>query len=229
MFNIAIIFGLLISTTHYFSEVICQRCKTGKEYSPLFSFSAGISTTYIFLHLFPRFSIGAAQTSQYLFISVLAGFVVLHLVEKYIYQHSPEEKLLRELALEDSIISFIYHLFVGIVLVSLFSQSFTEGLLFFFIVLFYTAISTLPVDVPKFRSMRIIVASSTSIGVILSSFVFKSITPLSQPWIYYNIMGFIIGALSFTVTRHSLPHGKKGSPLYFTLGVVLYTLLIFFI
>ncbi len=229
MFNIAIIFGLLISITHYFSEIICQRCRTGKEYSPLFSFSAGISTTYIFLHLFPKFSIGAAETSQYLFISVLAGFVILHLVEKYIYQHSPEEKLLRELALEDSVISFIYHIFIGIVIVSLFSQSFTEGLLFSMIVLLYTSISTLPVDAPKINSMRVAVASSTLIGVLLASFVLKDITPASQPMVYYSLMGFIIGALSFTVTRHSLPHGKKGSPLYFILGVVLYSVLIFMI
>ena len=179
--------------------------------------------TYVFLHLLPQFSQGIANVSRLLSLSILFGFVVFHIVEKYIYQHSPEDKLLRELAIEDSITSFIYHFVIGIILVSFINQGVHEGILFFIPVLFYTAVSTLPVDMTKFKSIKLLLAVSTLLGILFAQFVYTNINPI----LYFGLLGFIIGTLLFTVTRHSIPKMKEGKPLYFLIGVVIYTILIF--
>ena len=103
---VSIAFGTIIGIAHYFNELFSL--KSEKYRNKIISFSAGISITYIFLHLLPEFI--AAQINRFIFLSILLGFVIFHLVEKYIYQHSSEDKLLKELAIEDSITSFIYHL-----------------------------------------------------------------------------------------------------------------------
>jgi hypothetical protein len=218
---IAIVFGIIMSIVHYFSQDIKFLSK--KYADEIRSLSAGIAITYLFLHLFPQFSYGVNELSNFLFISILVGFVIFHIVEKYIYQHSPEEKLFKGLALEDSIISFIYHFVIGIVLVSFVNQGFLNGLLFLIPVLLFTLVSTLPVDITKVKGVRIIVALSTLLGVIFAEFIY---TNIGLP-IFFTLLGFIIGALAFTVTRHAIPKGKAGKPLFFIIGVIVYTILIF--
>ncbi len=211
-----------MSIVHYFSERIGIKFK--KCNSELASFSAGLSIAYIFLVLFPEFSYGISQENRLLFVSILFGFGILHLIEKYIYQHYPKAKVLKELALEDSTISFIYHFIIGMIIVSFFNKTFSDGLLFFIPVMFYTAVSTLPVNMTKSKIVKFILASSTTLGVLFSMFIYGSNT---HHLAYILLLGFIIGALCFTVIRHSLPNGKKGKPLFFIIGVVIYSIIIF--
>jgi len=86
--------------------------------------------------------------------------------------------------------------------------------------LFYTAVSTLPVDKTKFMAIRFVLSMSTLLGVLFASFV--NIIPM----IYYALLGTVIGILLFTIIRHSIPSGKEGKPLSFTIGVIVYTLII---
>ncbi|MBW2965886.1 hypothetical protein KY342_02150 [Candidatus Woesearchaeota archaeon] len=218
---IAIILGIIMGIFHYFSDILCLKCKPYQNY--LISFSAGISITYIFLHLLPQFTYGITQISNFLFLSILIGFVIFHIVEKYIYQHSPEDKLLRELAVEDSITSFIYHFVIGIILVSFVNQGLSEGILFFIPVFLFTAVSTLPVDMTKFKSIKAILAVSTLLGIIFATFIYPNMNQI----IYFALLGFIIGALLFTVTRHSIPKKRQGKPFYFIIGVIIYSVLIY--
>ncbi len=218
---ISLLFGLIMGFAHYFSEEFYSRYKL--HYGKIISFSAGIAVTYIFLDLFPNFSEGAAQIDKLLFLSVLIGFVSFHLIEKYIYQHSPEKKLFKELAIEDSVISFIYHFVVGMLIVSFLNQNLLRGILFFIPVLIYTGVSTLPVDITESKIIRIIVALSTLFGIVFVKYIYTTMSPL----IFNILLGFIVGTLFFTVTRHSIPIGKKGQPMYFILGVLFYTLILF--
>lgn len=219
---IAVLFGMIMSIVHYFSEQIGIKFK--KCSGELVSFSAGLSIAYIFLSLFPEFSYGVSQENRLLFVSILFGFAMLHLIEKYTYQHSPKAKILKKLALEDSAISFIYHFIIGMIIVSFFNKNFSDGLLFFVPVMFYTAVSTLPVDMTKSKIVKVILASSTTLGVLFSLFVYGS---SMHRLAYLLLLGFIIGALCFTVIRHSLPKGKKGKPLFFIIGVIIYSIIIF--
>ena len=130
---------------------------------------------------------------------------------------------MRELALEDSVISFIYHLVIGIILVSFINQGLGQGILFFIPVFLYTAVSTLPVDISQSKIINLVVSSSTFLGVLIGGGFYQN----AHPIVYLALLGFIIGALSFTVFRHSIPQGSKGKPLLFTIGVILYAIVIF--
>jgi hypothetical protein len=219
---IAILFGLLMGVVHYFSETILDKFKSHKW--KLISFSAGISITYLFLNLFPRFVSSVSKENKFLFLSILFGFVIFHVIEKYIYkQKLSEYKRLKEVAIEDSTISFIYHFIIGMMIVSFFNQSFFEGMLFFIPVLLYTSVDTIPVDRTNSKIAKAILSFSTLLGILFSTFFYKNMGNM----VYLVLLGFIIGALTFTVTRHSIPDGKKGSPLFFIFGVIIYSIIIF--
>jgi hypothetical protein len=216
---VSIAFGTIIGIAHYFSELFCLKCE--KYRGMIISFSAGISITYIFLHLLPEFV--AAKMNRWIFLSILFGFVIFHIVEKYLYQHSPEDKLLKELAIEDSITSFIYHFIIGVILVSFVNQGIKQGILFFIPVLFYTSVSTLPVDMTKSKIIKAILSISTLLGILFAKFIYPDINSV----LYYSLLGLIIGTLLFTVTRHSIPKLREGKPFFFVIGVIIYTMLIY--
>ncbi len=221
MAPIALIMGLVMSFVHYYSEEFVLRCYHFRD--QLVSFTAGISIAYLFLTLFPEFSSGSfAVGGRTLFMFVLIGFALFHLVEKYIYQHVPKSKILRDLAIEDSVISFVYHFMAGIVLFEFVKTDLRFGILFFIPILIHTSVSTLPVDAPKNNLVAIILASSTFLGVLFGTYMQAYITPS----VIFTLMGFVSGTLLFTLTRHTLPAKEHGSPLFFLVGVLFYVIII---
>lgn len=216
---IPLIFGLVMGVVHYLSERI--RLKFKKQENKVISFSAGVAITYIFLELFPKFSEGVAEISRFLFLSILLGFVILHIVEKYLYQHDLDRKKLKQdLALVGAIVSFTYHFIIGMIAVNLITRGLEKGFLLFIPVLLYTAVDTMPVWTPKQKVGKLVLASSTILGVLFASFGHISTT------MNYIFLGFIIGVLSYSSTRHSIPAGKRGKPFWFFIGAVFYSLII---
>jgi|TARA_Y100000310_G_scaffold241949_1_gene246096 hypothetical protein len=208
----------LIGIVDYFSPRLIKSVK--HFHAELISASAGVAITYLFMDLFPRFANGLPREHNYLFLTVLLGFGLLHIVEKFLYQHYSKSKLRKELAIEGSVVTAIYHFFIGIVLVSLITQDPTEGVLFFLPIFLYTSLSTLHVHSPKYKSIRFVVALATLAGVL-----FAQRNPIN-PLIGTALLGVIIGALCYTVTRHSLPTGRAGKPFYFVLGALAYVILL---
>ena len=218
----ALIASLLIVFASYFNRNIVKACSNFR--SQLISFSAGIGVTYVFLQLFPEFVEKTVDSYHpALFLSVLFGFIIFFLAEKYVYQHYEATALIRELELEDSTISFVYHFIIGIVLVDLFLLNKSEGILFFIPIFLNTAIHVLPFDLTTSNIIRGIVASSTFLGALVASFIF-----MPSQFIIIILVGFIVGTLVFSVIRHSLPSGKEGRPEFFVLGVLAYCILIIF-
>lgn len=218
--NAAIVFSLAMGLFHYFSEEFCLQCSKYKNH--ILSFSAGVSVTYIFLYLFPEF-VNNVVADRLLPISILVGFALFHITEKYIYQKSPKKKWRQRFAVEDSIISFVYHFILGILIVVFLNQGIIRGTLFYAPVLIYTAISTLPVDAPKSKFVAGLLAASTLLGTLFALYVYPGIPQI----VISSLLGFLIGVLSFTVFRHSIPEGKEGSPLFFILGILLYLSFLF--
>lgn len=213
-----LILAIVLAIAHYYSEEFVELFS--KKLSKMLSFSAGIAISYIILYLLPKFTYTAFKQSHYMFLAVLTGFVMFYIVDKWIYKHAPKSKLRKELALEDSLVSFVYHFFVGAILVSLVQLSLVETLFFFFPVVFFTAASALPFQVPPSKKMQWILASSTIIGAIFAmSFFINAI-------IYNAMMGLVIGMMFFTTTRHTMPKGPKGYPMYFFLGTCVYSALV---
>ncbi len=215
---LAIILGLAMSLAHHFSYELVQKLRS--HHSMLLSFSAGISTTYLFLELLPYFSEGAAELGRHMFVFILIGFVLIHLAEKFIYFHFYKNKLRRELALENAAVSFIYHFLIGMLLVGFARDNPYEALLFFIPVFLHTTFHAIPVIVSKSPIVRLVLASSTLLGVIFSLFILTEISLFTK----FALIGLVTGIFIYTVTRHALPLGRKGAPAYFIMGLLSYVL-----
>lgn len=214
---ISLLLAILIGVAQFLSEEMEQFL--GNYYTQVISFAAGISITYLFLDLLPHYSLQVVQQTELLFLSLLFGFIFVHLIEKYLYQHSKQQQLEKNLAEVNLATSFSYHFILGIIIVDFIQQSLDQAILFFIPILIFTAVSTLPVRLHFNVKWNIFVSSATVLGVIIALFFSQQI-----PTVIFNaLLGFVIGALLFSVIRHSLPPGKKGKPLFFVIGVLVYT------
>ena len=88
-------------------------------------------------------------------------------------------------------------------------------------ILTFTLVRTLPMQPHHSKLKADLMSSSTIIGVFIA-LIWKGI-PL---WFEFSLIGLAIGILLYTVIRHHIPFGRKGKTGYFTLGFVLYALLI---
>lgn len=218
--GLAISIGIAALIIHILSPDIVKLF--GKALPKFTSVAAGISVAYLFMQLLPEFIQGVIETNRLLFLTSLMGFLSFNLIEKYIYQTAPENKLARELAIEDSIIHGIYYFMVGLLLVYLANISAEEVLLFGLPVLIHLAISTLPLDVSKSHAINFLIGATPILGVLAGTYFLTSI-PIA---FVFSMIGFVIGTMLFTITRHAIPQGKAGEPMYFALGATTYALLI---
>ena len=213
---IAIILGVVLGLVQFFHEHIYEVCKN--FYDKIISVSAGISISYIFLDLFPNFTNEATITNRYIFISVLIGFALLHLIEKYVYQHTSPSLIEKRLEISNQLISFIYHFILGIIILDFAEESIPEAILLFIPIVIFTAVSTIPIQQHPSKKVNFIVALSTPTGVIIA-FLLQSILTLE---IITILIGVVIGGLLFSIIRHSIPMGANGKPSYFLLGILIY-------
>ncbi|PIN76668.1 hypothetical protein COV17_01630 [Candidatus Woesearchaeota archaeon CG10_big_fil_rev_8_21_14_0_10_36_11] len=219
-YYLPLLLALLIGATYYLSNKF--NFKKRSYHHKIVSFSAGVSITYVLLELFPAFTERVLFLNKYFFISVLVGFIAHHFIEKYIYQHIRKDELVKTLSLEDNVFSYAYHIILGILLVIFIKESITKGILFFIPVVSFTFVSMLPTEPHVSTKKAIILASSTLIGTLFATFIWTSY----QLWIETLLIGIVLGILLYTVIRHHIPFGKKGRIGYFTIGFVLYSLLI---
>ena len=209
----AMLFAVLLGLVQYFSKNLRKKCQQVE----MTSFSAGIAVTYLFLELMPK--IDGPLPQAWYFVTPLIGFVVVHLIEKYIYQHSPKDRWQRQVGVEESAVLFLYHVIVGMILALIAEDGWLQAVLFFIPMMFYTAIRATRFEDTLSWYIRLGMSAATAVGVALTiAFNLATLQTL--------LIGFIVGALLFTTSRHMLPFDKQGRPAYFTLGVVVYGILI---
>jgi len=217
---IAVFFAFIISITEFVTKKLDIRHKI--YFPSILSFSAGVSTTYVLLELFPLFSEAAFSINKILFLSLLIGFISHHLAEKTIYKHNRSHELVKMLSLEENIFYYIYHVILGIVLVVLINQSFVEGIFFAISIFAFTIVSNLPSTPHRSNKRMILLSSSTFVGTLIGLFIWD----LIPAWFEFTLIGLVTGVLLFTITRHHIPHGRKGRLGYFVFGFILFTILI---
>ena len=221
VYFIAILLAAFLALAYHFGNQFNLKKKSYNN--ELISFSAGISITYLILELFPKFTAGALQINKLLFISVLFGFIIHHLIEKNIYTHHHlKNELKRLLNLEENIFSFVYHLVIGILLVFFLKENLVQGFLFFIPIFSFTLINSLSTEPHNSFVDSLINSSASLIGVVLTILFYD----LASLWFFYLMLGLITGILMFSVTRHHIPFGKKGKPGYFIMAFLIYSLVI---
>ncbi|MBL7160496.1 MAG: hypothetical protein ISS93_01450 [Candidatus Aenigmarchaeota archaeon] len=218
--------GTILAIVNYFSEKFhllrhMQRMK-------FISFSGGVFISYLILHLLPGIFEASLAESRISLVFVLVGFSLFHLLEKFTYRRESKNKeaMRRELKEIHSMAFFFYHLILGIVLVGVFSRSsLTAGILFFIPVLLITLVSSLSLkeihgNIRQKNNVKLLLSLSSLMGIIAAT-----LFPLTSI-LYSILLGFVVGVLLFIVIVDSIPKERKGEPVFFILGVVLYSALI---
>lgn len=173
-----------------------------------------------FLEILPEVVKGEQYLNHFVYMVFLGGFVLIHVLEKYIYQHMASQ---RE--------SFKHIHWIEVAGVAAY-----EGLLGVLIVVFYETYDNLIylVLIPFFvrelalslttlhmceqiqsRFNRFIQPVSPVIGVIVGLLLIQNKTQL------YMVFAIVIGIVLYIIVRDIIPQREKGNPVYFVIGVIL--------
>ena len=215
------VLGLVLGFADYITEGMFRTTDEAK--TKFISFAAGVSVSYLFLILMPEIYSGALEINRFLFFSVLIGFATFHLLEKHIRQKETWHDYKKHHELIHEVMSFVYFLVVGFVIVKLLEYNVTHGILLFIPLLFHIVIDSLPKKVTKHHMLRAFFSSAPFIGALAGSFI------ASNKLIDLSLLGLVGGALLYTVVRESLPRERDGKPIYFVVGVLAFTVLILFL
>lgn len=219
----AILLSLFLGAVHFWNEKIFFKKEAIK--AKTMSFIAGASVAYVFLYLLPDLYKGVAHVNQWVFIFILLGFSLVHILEKYLYQHTKKEERLLRLKEAHFFIFFLYYFVIGVILTEFLKISLWKGLLFFVPIVFYAAVSRISFEEVHIRLreqklFRILLSLAALLGVLLASIILK------QLFLYHILLAFITGTFFYIVIMDFIPREARGRPEYFLLGVSLYTLLI---
>lgn len=218
----ALTLAVIICIADYITEhIFPEKLRKNKK---LISFSSGVAISYIILSLFPEISASALIDGKRLFLYTLAGFVSLNLIEQYIYKSVGKLKHLSLYHKNAHITYFlVYNFSIGIVLVNFASKGLTQTLLFFVPFLLYIIVEILPQEFEfKNAAAKIFYSAAPLLGAIFGI----SYVELTGS-IFGKLIAFITGTLLYIVIRESLPSDEAEKPLYFIIGVLFYTLVIY--
>ena len=218
-----LLFGVIIGLSQYFNERLLK--KLHKYRISLISFAAGLSSAYLFLLLLPEVFNGFMVLKNYIFLILFIGFISIHISEKYIYKHVNKKRIKQDVRAVHHITFFLYHIIIGIILVTFLKQSFREGLLFFIPVWLHTTISSIALTemhkkIKQISISKILLSLSTILGIIIALLI---MIPIS---IYYILLSLITGSLIYIIVKDFTPKGKEGNLNMFILGIISYSLII---
>jgi len=214
---LSILFSFIVSIADYISDEIIPNLVEKK--TDLISFTAGISVTYIFLELLANLYDGIAYLDRYIFLFLLAGFIIFHLAEKHIYQHVQNHKK-TDLTRIHLAGLFVYHFIIGILLVAFTERSIIEGFLLLVPVSLHTALSNLGSHEIEDYVKKVYFSLASVYGAVIA-FVFRF-----PETVIAALTSFIAGVLIYIVVRETIPKDKEGNAKMFVMGAVLYALLI---
>ena len=219
---LSLILAGILSISDYVTEhIFSKKLRTNQK---LISFSAGVAVNYIVLTLFPEISSYALIDGRSVFMYTLLGFVGLNLVEQFIYKGAGKLKSPIQYHKDLHVTYFfIYNFFIGMVLVSFAARGLTQTLLFFIPFLLYIIAEILPQQFEfKSTASKILYSMAPFFGVIVG-INFIDFTNS----IFGRTISFITGTLLYIVIKESLPSDEAEKSLFFIIGVLLYTLIIF--
>jgi hypothetical protein len=216
---IGYILALILSIVDFFTEGFFSKASPNKM--KFISVSAGVSVSYIFLILLPEIYLRSMEINRLLFLTVLFGFGIFHIIEKYIRQNFTGPALRKEHRVVHSVSSFVYFFVVLFLLVKLAGvNNDLSAVLLFIPIMLHIIIDSLPRRHTKKHYLRAFSASSPFLVAISASFIDVGQTGNTM------LLGLVGGALLYTVVRESLPRERKGRPMYFITGLLLFTVLI---
>lgn len=213
---IPLFLAVILSVMHFFSH--CFSRPVNRFHVPIVSFSAGFFISLIFLQLFPEI-INPSLGKGVLFF-LLSGFVLFHILEKYLYQHVKNKHiLLKDLKALHVGGFFIDHFVIGLLLILAYQSRVTLGFFVFLPLALHTVSSSMALDAIHLQSKgyltKIVLSLSTTIGA------FVAIGLVGWVLAYHLLLAFCVGIVLYVVIRDMLPQRAAGSVPFFILGLLL--------
>ncbi len=226
MVNIYIPLGLtlLFGIIHFYFEDFLQHLK--KYDLSFISFSSGIFIAYIFLSMFPRITDGVKDVGYGIFFIILWGFVIFHIAEKYVFQHTEGRKKEKRLNDIRTIGFFINHIILGMSLTFFFKVDKPLVAYLALVPVFFHMLSSTIVIEHLHRHVRETIGGKIlSSGSLFFGTVFGIMLDVSTKT-FYALFAFIMGVLLYIVVRDTVPKYKEGSPVHFLVGIIVYLALL---
>jgi len=217
---LAFTFGLAL--IHLMSKHYHRKIEPYKFH--LLSFSSGIFISYIFLIVFPEIFIGVSLYGHNILVSMLSGFVLFHLLEKYTYQHAKTKRRLLDKIAHLHVLGFFLDSFiVGFTLVFLWDFAPIYGwkaAIPFIPFFFHSLASSLTlqnIDDKLLASnvSKYVLSFSVFLGALCATLFTFSTSH------FYIIFSFLMGVLLYIVIRDTIPKGDKGKPVLFVIGIII--------
>ncbi|MBW3023148.1 hypothetical protein KY308_03525 [Candidatus Woesearchaeota archaeon] len=221
-----IIIAAVLSIAYFFSESFFERLK--KVEAKLASFSAGLFITSIFLLMMPVLTQDFEFTGFNTFLIALWGFVILHIFEKYVLQHSQKSSHSRNLLKLRMFTQVLNHIMLGFTIAFFFIvKAPIIGYVITFPVAVYLFSSAVVSEEShkKFHSTltgKLIASVSIFIGALVAIIIGKGI-------IMEYVFSFAIGLFIYTIVRDVMPAERKGNVFYFLYGIITYFLVFGFV
>lgn len=223
MTTLEIILGLLLGTAHIFGGRIVDHAGLSRAGSR--SFVAGVSVTYVFLFLLPDLYERAGHFREWLFLMMLAGFVIAHISQRYLHRHATRGKMGQELVSAHFITLFVYYFVIGFSLHFVLKENTLDGLLFFVPLAFYASIgsasfSSIGNRFVRQRVFRWLMFLSSLLGIMSARLL-----SVDLPF-FHALLGVVTGSFLYVAILEYIPGEKKSKPVYFLFGAFIYTLVI---
>jgi hypothetical protein len=155
-------------------------------------------------------------------------------VKRKIHDH-----ILKDLDNLHSFFQVFYHLIKGIILINLLVEHLLSGILFYILISMMALISekTSPqalfsdLDIKlehiESKARNLMVSISLLIGVFIGA-IFEVFFPFNLE-VVFVLLSLISGVILYTIIKNVIPEKEKGKPLYFIVGLVGFSLIIFMI
>lgn len=210
---IIIIIAVVMGLTDFFGHKISGLI--GRHRDAVLSFSAGLLISLLFLILVPDLIIKGV--TELLFLFMLVGFLLMHLIEKYIYRHiTDKQELLEDLKIVHIIGFGLDNFLIGFIIASLVELDFSIVITLavpLFLQMLTSSISLDSIDTRlNDKYSKIILSVLPLLGAILGI-----VLELDHLLTNY-VLAFVLGILFYMIIRDVLPQGRKGNSALFFAG-----------
>lgn len=221
------IFAVTIAVIHLFGDRLSD--DMDGKHEAITSFAVGVTITYVFLQLLPEHHRGITHLGEAGSLTVLVGFSLIYLAEKYAYQHEKTaEALRRDFKDIHATFLFLYYFAIGTLLTYLAHQDLVHATLFFIPISFHTAISSLSLIELHEEHLnnvwvRIAITVAALLGTAFATFVTLNATA------FHIVLGVVTGMFLYVAIRDAMPSRDYGRPALYILGTVFYTLVMLYV
>ncbi len=216
--TITLALAVFLSLVNFFAEMFSE--KINNHHSKILSFSSGIFVAYIFLALLPEALRGKEIIGEGIFLYLLLGFVLFHLLEKFVYQHvKNKNELMKDLSEIHALGFTLDHFVVGMLL--FFAVNIEDiflGLLIIMPLFLHVISSSISLNhIHRHFNHNSAIITILSVSPILGAAFAFYLNQVKE--LYYIFFAISLGTILYVTIRDMSPNdGEKIN--YFILGLI---------